>query len=56
MMVPTAIAMTVLSHPLQVVLMAMVAGKLVRMAVSGHVERPDGERVTIRTPARRQAA
>jgi hypothetical protein len=58
-MIPTAIATTVLSHPLQVLLMAMVVGRLTHMALAALVsrlERPQGERIAIPAPERRHAA
>ncbi len=52
----SAITITVLSHPLQVMLMAMVVGKLIRMALSGWVERLQGRRIAIPTLERRHVA
>jgi hypothetical protein len=49
-MISTAIGTTVLSHPLQVLLMAMVVGKMTHMglvALTGRVEKPEGERIAI---------
>jgi len=44
--------MTILTHPFQVLLMAMVAGRLVRLAFSGGRNRG----IAITTPEHRQAA
>jgi hypothetical protein len=58
-MISTAIATTVLSHPLQVLLMAMVVGKMTHMALmalAGRIEKPEDDRIAVPAPERRQAA